>query len=758
MLDTILPPGSVKRVAAVAAACALAVLAFTQLYLAVPVGIVFTGVVLGMIASLTAAGIVLIYRSQRFVNFAQASIGVSGAIVAFNMMQFKDVPFLVAVPCGILIAAFVGLVVEFGIMKRFSKQPRLVLTVLSVGLAQGIPGASQAVLRRLFPFIFPNQKTEDLLSQLGGFTPRLPLAGLRFHIGHGGQVFGFAHLFALELAVIALLGLGAFFRFTRAGVAVRGAAENSERATLLGIGVGSLSTVVWVLAALLSGIAVIVAAPLSTVAAATSAGSGLTLLLPALAAAVLARMRSIPVAVAASVAIAVMQQSIDYARPTENSLVPVVLFAIVIVGLLLQRRAAGRTDVSEQSSWQATDEQRPIPKEMLSVAGVRLGRAGLVLVTLAAVVVFPFLASVRLTNTASVIAITGIVGVSLVALTGWAGQASLGQFGFVAIGSVVGGALITKWHVPFLLALVVVPVIVGAVAVAVGLPALRIRGLFLAVSTFAFAEAVHSVLFDDKYFGWLLPGTINRPKLFLVDFTSERNMYFLCLFCLAVSVVFITNLRRSRTGRVLIAARENEANLQSFGVNLIRAKLLGFAISGALCGFAGVLFAVQQGAVSETSFRADASVEVFLFSVLGGIGSVTGVLVGAVFRGVTHNVIHSQFLAPLVGPGGLLLILYVAPGGFISLLTQLRDNALRIVAQRRQMVVPSLFADIDPEALAARLIPLSEPQASSGLAVLRADLRFQRPSELYRNKGRPPKPPVEARRQAVATLSEGGDQ
>jgi branched-chain amino acid transport system permease protein len=283
------------------------------------------------------------------------------------------------------------------------------------------------------------------------------------------------------------------------------------------------------------------------------------------------------------------------------------------------------------------------------------------------------------------------------------------------------------------------------VAVIVGLPALRIRGLFLAITTFAFAIAIQSVLFNPDYFGWLLPDSIDRPTLFLLDFTDETSMYFLCVGSLLLSIVVVVNLRRSRIGRILIGMRENEANLQSFGVNLLRTKLLAFAVAGALCGFAGSLLAVQQGAVSEASFGAQRSIEIFITTVLGGIGSVPGALLGAVFKAVTEDIVHSDFLGPLIGPGGLLLILFISPGGLIALINSIRDGAIRIIAQRRRIVVPSLFSDIDPEALLARLIPLADPIPNSGLAALPPATRFRKSSELYGEDRLDPAGPLTAK-------------
>jgi branched-chain amino acid transport system permease protein len=349
-------------------------------------------------------------------------------------------------------------------------------------------------------------------------------------------------------------------------------------------------------------------------------------------------------------------------------------------------------------------------------------------------VVYPFVSSTGQTNLGGVIALNAIVALSLVVLTGWAGQVSLGQFAFVAVGAVVAGALTARVGLSFWLAVPLASAFTAAFAVAVGLPALRIRGLFLAVTTFAFAVAVRSLLFEPRYFHWLLPGAVERPTLFFFDFGDERSMYFLCVAALVASIVVVVNVRKSRFGRVLIALRESEQNVAAFGIAAVRMRLAAFAFSGALAGFAGAIFAHQQRGLNPDSFAAAASVDIFVLAVLGGIASVNGALLGAFYFDVTRYFVHSPLLAGFVGSGGTLLLLYVSPGGLVSLLAKLRDAGLRIVAQRRQMVVPSLFADYDPEALERRLIPLAEPSDGSGLAALPADARFSLASGLYQSR------------------------
>jgi Branched-chain amino acid transport system / permease component len=213
-------------------------------------------------------------------------------------------------------------------------------------------------------------------------------------------------------------------------------------------------------------------------------------------------------------------------------------------------------------------------------------------------------------------------------------------------------------------------------------------------------------------------------------------MYYLCLVCLAIAVIVTMNMRRSRFGRLLIAMRENEANVQSFGVSAVRLKLTAFAVSGALAGFSGAVFVHQQRGLSAESFLPQRSVDMFIFTVLGGISSVGGALLGSLYDNLFRYFLPANdFLRTIAqvlqDGGGPLFVLWVFPAGLISIGIGLRDSWLRIIAQRRQIVVPSLFADYDPEALERKLIPLADPDANSGLAALGPGAHFRLGSELH---------------------------
>ncbi|HET7718860.1 MAG TPA: branched-chain amino acid ABC transporter permease, partial [Acidimicrobiales bacterium] len=420
----------------------------------------------------------------------------------------------------------------------------------------------------------------------------------------------------------------------------------------------------------------------------------------AFAAAAMARMERIPTAVAATFLLTTFSEAFRYSFPDDEALVSVLLFASLVAVLLLQGRSAGRAETGQAVTWSAVEEQRPVPRVLATIAAVRAVRWGLAAFGLLLLGVLPFIVPVRFVEQASVLCLAGIVTISIVVLTGWGGQVSLGQWGFAAVGATVGGALTATLGVPFWIAVPLAAVVTGGVAVAVGIPALRIPGLFLLPVTFAFAVAAQFTLFSDRYFGWLRPDkTVERPTLFFLDFRDGTSMYFLCLACLVLTIVLVGNLRRSRTGRILIALRENDANVQAFGVNVVRTKLLAFAISGALSGFAGAVFAHQQQGISFASYSPQRSVNAFIEAVFGGVGSVAGALLGAGFYIVTNYLSLSPVLRLVTDRGLPILLIFAAPAGIISLVNAARDSVLRVIAQRRQLIVPSLFADVDPDAL-----------------------------------------------------------
>lgn len=734
-LNRFLPSGRLRG-PAIGAIVFVACLIYTRLLpgtagaTGTPMAVIFLGVVHGLIVSLTAAGIVLIYRTLRIINFAQTAIGAAGAVLTFEFIRYTPLPFPIAVLFGLLVGGAVGVAFDLLFGRRFFKAPRLVLTVVTIAGAQFIASASGWA--RQLP-MFPRVDSRPPGGDNAPLNHLLPLRGIKFNVGTLNLEFRFEHLFAIELSILALIGLAIFFRFTKAGVAVRAMAENTERASLLGISVGALSSTVWAVAGVLSATSVILTGFISTPGVAS--GIAPSVLLPALAAAVIGRLRSLPIAIGAAIGISVVQDATQASLGANSGLFDIALFLVVSGGFLVIREARTRSEAGSELSWEATQERRPVPAELAKLPIVRTTRVVVVTLSLAAVLIYPYVASTRAVTLGGGIALGAIAVLSLVVLTGWAGQVSLGQYGFVAIGAVIGGDLTSKMGIPFWFAVPLAAIATGAIAAVVGIPALRIKGLFLGIATFAFAVAVKAAISNERYFGGILPDDVERPTLFFLDFKDERSMFYLCVAALVLAIVLVTNLRRSRIGRLMIAVRENETNLQSFGVKAIRTKLLAFAISGGLAGFAGAVLVHQLRGIDTDAFGAGESINLFVLAVIGGINSPGGALLGAAYGEIVAQYLRSSQILITLADLMPLIILFTAPGGVIALVTQVRDSALRIVAQRRQIVVPSLFADIDAEVMANRLIPLSSPAPGMGLSALSADRRFALASSLYQGRG-----------------------
>lgn len=694
----------------------------------VPGGIFLDGVVAGCRSALIAAGLILVYRSARIINFAQVALGTIGAAVMFNLGAIGvdglgKAPFLLAFLSGLAVCMLLGLFVELYFVRRFFSSPRLVLTVVTIVATPTLATLSGKI--SVLPF-WP--KGLDVVEARGLPYPA-PYESFGFDVSP--IRFGFVKLLTIVVTVVVFAALAVFFRRSRIGAAVRGTAENSDRAQLLGINVKLLSTVVWAMAALLSGLGAMLAMlDGSGAGAGSERDSIVSVLMPPLAAIVVARLSSLPATVVAAVALGILDRGFDWSYPGSVGF-DVVLLVVVLVGLYLQRGSYSRNDGGLASSWQAVQELRPTPKELVAVPGIRLLRRGLYLAGAVFLVVFPLTTSVGSASIASLIAIQAIIALSLVVLTGWGGQVSLGQLALVAVGALTAGTLTAKWSVPFWIALPVAAVVTAGVAILVGQPAMRVRGPFLPVVTLAFALAVHRVVFTSSLADDLAPGSIERPTLLFVSFASERNYYYLCVAFTVLAAVVVRRLRAGRPGRVLIAIRDDEYGVAPFGISAARTRIAVFALAGALAGFAGTLLVHLDRDFVGDRFLAIKSVDAFVLVMIGGVSSVSGAILGAVYVGSTELLIADEQIRRLSNAGGLLFLLVLAPGGLSSVLFKGRDAILRIVAQRRRMVVPSLFEDYDAAALERRQTAFAAPVEGRGLSALPAGQRYAGESELY---------------------------
>jgi branched-chain amino acid transport system permease protein len=675
-----LPEDPVVRKLFTAAAVALFFYLAEQLFWPAPFGVLVQGMVIGGLTALIAFGIALIYRANRIVNFAQGELGGVPASLAVLLIVGPGLPYALALPIGVAAAIVLGGLVEFLFIRRFFKAPRLVLTVVTIALSL-LLAVGGILLPRAFNITTPPQSFPSPFD---------------WSFAIGQTIFRGNDIIAMLAVPAVIVALAAFFRYTNVGIAVRASAENADRAFLLGIPVKRIQTVVWIVATVLSSVAIfmragIVGLPIGRVL-------GPSILVRALAAAVIARMERLPTIFGASLLLGVIESAIIF-HTGRGVIADPILFMIIVGALLFQRRRdTARAD--EGSSWQAAAETRPIPPELRRVAEILWGRRGLYGAVIAFTLLLPAIMSDSQINLAAVIVISAIVCLSLVVLTGWAGPVSLGQVAFMGIGAAIGGYLTSHLHWDLSLAIIGAGVSGAVAATIIGLPALRIRGLFLAVVTLAFALATSSYLLNQEFVSWLPVERFERPLLFArISVASETRYYYFALAGLLLAIAAVRGLRNSRTGRVLIAIRENERAAQAYGVGAVKAKLTAFAISGFIAAFAGALFVHHQQNLGIQAYAVERNFEFFIMAVVGGIGSVPGAILGAVFvQGIQYfrNLFPDSIrnlLGLLTGPLGVIIVLMLAPGGLAQILFRTRDSILRWVADRRRILVPSLVAD-----------------------------------------------------------------
>jgi len=269
----------------------------------------------------------------------------------------------------------------------------------------------------------------------------------------------------------------------------------------------------------------------------------------------------------------------------------------------------------------------------------------------------------------SLVMIYAIAGIGLMLLVGYTGLVSLGHAAFLAIGAYTHAILIAH-GVPLPLSLIAASLFSAFIGAIVGLPAMRMTGIYLAIATLAFAFIVeHSIGHMTSLTGGFRGMTVARPEMFGIDLGSAIPFYFVCLFVLFACILIALNILRSPVGRAMIGIRDSEISAQSMGIDLAKTKSLAFAISAGFTGLAGGLFAHKLGYLTPDTFTLLLSIQLLLMVVVGGLGSLHGVIFGAIFIGILPQAIamlrdslpSAVAQIPGIEPGlfGLILVLFL---------------------------------------------------------------------------------------------------
>jgi branched-chain amino acid transport system permease protein len=622
------------------------------------VDIVVLGLATGMADALLAVGLVLIYKANRVINLAHGELGAFAVALMLSLMV-NGWNYWLALLTSLAATAVLAAAMERVVLRRLFRSPRLILMIATIGVGQLI-----IVLR----LILPKAKAGGRAVLVGG-AGDFPVPFNFKPITFGSVVLQPGHILALIVGPILAFAVFAFLRWSPYGIALRASAENASRARLLGIPVRRVSTLAWVVAGLLSGMAAILLAPI--IGYASNDAVGLTTLMRGLAAATVAGMSSVGIAFGVGLGLGVVDQVVLY-WTGNSALTTLILFAAVALSLILRRRSRGRSGADEDSSWESVEPVRPLPLEVTSHARwratvVTAGVAGVV-----GLAGMPLVLGPSSTFLLATVLLVAGVAVSMTVLAGWAGQMSLGQWAIAGVGGVFGSQLVVQMHLPFWVSFGVAAAAGGLVAVLLGLPALRLGGSALAVMTLGFAVASESWLFDQDWFK--AEGLLPRP-----EWLTNRLYFYVGVAFLLVTIVVMRALGRSRIGRNMIAVRDNAAQAEAMGISVVRTKLGAFAISGVLAAAAGFLWSAGIEIADGSVFPAIRSLTIVAAVVIGGLGSISGAILGAFYiRAIPYWAADiSPYISLMVSGFGLLILLLFLPGGLARIMFGARDLAAR---------------------------------------------------------------------------------
>ena len=615
------------------------------------------GVIIGMTYGILAVGLILIYRSNRIINFAHGEIGAFGAAMLALAVVRWHFPYWVAFPLALVASGGAGALVEVAVIRRLRRVPKLMSVVATLGAAQFVLLFSLAIASEVRSSITFPEPT--------GF-PKFSIGALLVTPSYS------AMLFCTPVLVGVLVW---FLRRTRYGLAIRGSAANPDVARMIGVSAARMSTLTWVIAGAVSAYTAILIFPSRGLITGESLGPAL--LLRALAAAVVARMSSLPVALGAGIAVGIVEQALNL-NFSSGGFVEMMLFVGIVAVLLVQARREGRDE--EKGSWIAVQAWKPLPDNLRRVASIRNLGWIVSAVALAGAVVLAVFASNRTAIVFVSVMSFALVGLSVALISGMAGQLSLGQFALAGIGATVSYH-VTSTQGNYLLGFAAAGVTAAVVSALIGIPAMRIRGLMLAVTTLGFALAAQAWLFQQP---WMLGSGVSpgRPIIGSLKLDTGKKYYAFALIFLVVGVLLYRNIRRGGFGRALVALRDNEDGARAFTVPALRRKLQAFAFAGFLAGLGGAVFGHGLASISFQNFSPAASIDLVAMTVIGGIGILAGPLIGALYIiGVPAFVSLDTAGLAASRLGWLLLILYF-PGGIAELIRPARDRVIGLLARR----------------------------------------------------------------------------
>jgi ABC-type branched-subunit amino acid transport system ATPase component/ABC-type branched-subunit amino acid transport system permease subunit len=595
------------------------------------------GLGVGALYAFASQGLIIIFRGTGVLNFSLGATGIAGVFLQYELQYEHGHNFWVASFFGVLLSTVLGVLTHWVVLRPLQRKRASTLIQLLATLGVLITVQAGVVIRY-------GSKPRQVPSQLP--TNRVVL--------YGDVSITADRLWLLAIGSASALLLWLLYRSSRFGLETEAVSESERSAAAVGVSPNKVAVLNWGLGSAATCIGGILVVPVMTlqVTAMTS------LVLAALAAALVADFKSFPIATAAGYLLG-MGQTLVSRFWDQQGAGPSLPFLIIILVLVARGRSIPTRD--------------HFLRRLPSVGNGRIAWDWTVF--LAGAVVFLMLTkSTKWVDALTITLCAAIILLSIVVVTGYAGQLSLAQYAMAGFGAWVAGRLAAVYQIPFLFALVAGVLAAIPLGMLFALPAVRTRGINLAIVTLGLGTAIELMLFNNANFTGGVTGTpVGNPSLFGLDISSIKFPVRYGIFVLAMAllaVVVVANVRRGRSGRRLIAVRTNERAAAALGINVVAAKLFAFAFGSALAALGGILLAFRLTSISYRSFTNFTSITYAGLSLVGGVGHILGAFVGAMMAagGFNQTVLEStwsgvgKYIQLISGIAILLIVLYNPDG------------------------------------------------------------------------------------------------
>ena len=611
------------------------------------------GVGTGGVYAMLSQGLVLVYRGSGLLNFSQGAIMMAGAFAFYECTGEHNLPLALGAVIALVFSGVLGALIHLLVLRHLQRSSALSRVIATLGITIALQAGAYLLFGHdphAVKSIIPTSTVDVFSSQLG---------------------VGINVLSIFLIALVMTIVLTVAYRVTAFGRVTTAVAEKQRVAATLGHSPDLIASVNWALGGVIAGLGGILIAPILFL----DPTQLVLLVLPAMSAALLGGFSSFPITFIVAVALGMAQSLIGryVSQPGWASAAPFIVVVIVLI---------------------ARGQVLPLRSHVLDrLPAVGSGRIrwGVVLVLYAAGAYLTLSSNLDWALASITTLSLAVICVSVVVLTGYAGQLSLAQTVIAGVGALIAAK--TAGHVPFLVSLLIGAGAAMCAGLLVGIPALRTRGVTLAIATLGLGTGLISVvLTNSNYTGGEGGITVANQKIFGWDINPLflANRYaFVSLTVLFLIGIAVANLRRGATGRRLIALRSNERAAASIGLQTSVLKAYAFVLAAGIAGIGGVLFAFSQPTVvfngTTDNFSVFASIVIVAMVVAGGVGSVGGALIGSLMLagGVISQLLSgwgsvNDYL-PLIGGIGLVLVLLQGPDGLFEF------NRLIIVSQAAKL-------------------------------------------------------------------------